>query len=212
MNLQEWIARWFTSNGNNGESNKKFVQFISFSMWQIWNLRCNVEFNSAQVQVTNLINQVHKDISDWNANSVRLLNSRNTPSNSRIVSPWSLTDFEFQKFNFDAYFIKENKHMGIGLINFNDAGICGGAQSIHGIANDEEHDEALAALAAIRWEKAEAVQKLHLEGDFLNVVSAINGSLGSVKWTNNNVIQDCGSLLDSFSSWKCTLCIKSPMK
>ncbi|XP_026383742.1 uncharacterized protein LOC113279256 [Papaver somniferum] len=114
--------------------------------------------------------------------------------------PWKLPDSGYQKLNFDAVFVKENNYMGIGLILFNDASQCGGAQSIHGIAQAE----ALATLAAIKWAKAEAVENLHLECDCLNIVKAINDSIGSVIWTNNNVIQDCRTLLGSFTSWRFT--------
>ncbi|RZC50485.1 hypothetical protein C5167_018906 [Papaver somniferum] len=172
---KEWITSWFQPTGNQRE-----------------------------VQVNNLVSQVNNDVNEWNANSMRILAGRNNTGQSRIVTPWSLPVNGFQKLNFDAAFLKDSRYMGIGLIAFNDAGIRRGAQSIHGIANDEEQAEALAALAAIKWAKAEAVQNLHLEGDCLNVVNAINGSLGSVKWTNNNVIQDCRKLLEGFTNWICT--------
>lgn len=203
MNMQEWITSWFQPTGNQREVQVNLITFVGFAIWQIWNLRCNVVFNNAQVQVNNLVSQVNNDVNEWNANSMRILAGRNNTGQSRIVTPWSLPVNGFQKLNFDAAFLKDSRYMGIGLIAFNDAGIRRGAQSIHGIANDEEQAEALAALAAIKWAKAEAVQNLHLDGDCLNVVNAINGSLGSVKWTNNNVIQDCRFLLGTFASWRC---------
>lgn len=175
MNMQEWITSWFQPTGNQREVQVNLITFVGFAIWQIWNLRCNVVLNNAQVQVNNLVSQVNNDVNEWNANSMRILAGRNNTGQSRIVTPWSLPVNGFQN-----------------------------SESIHGIANDEEQAEALAALAAIKWAKAEAVQNLHLEGDCLNVVNAINGSLGSVKWTNNNVIQDCRKLLEGFTNWKCT--------
>ncbi|XP_026395577.1 uncharacterized protein LOC113289986 [Papaver somniferum] len=204
MNMHEWITSWFQPTGNHSENQVNLITFVGFAIWQIWNLRCNVVFNNAHVQVNNLVSQVNKDVNEWNTNSMRVLAGRNHAGQGRTVTPWSLPENGFQKLNFDAAFMKENMYMGIGLIAFNDAGNCRRAQSIHGIANDEEQAEALAALEAIKWAKAEAVQNLHLEGDCLNVVNAINGSLEFVKWTTNNVIQDCRNLLGSFTNWKCT--------
>ncbi|XP_026435257.1 uncharacterized protein LOC113332987 isoform X2 [Papaver somniferum] len=75
-----------------------------------------------------------------------------------------------------------------------------GAWCILGVAENEEHAEAIASWEAIKWAKRNNSQKLHMEGDCLNVVLAINSNLGSVRWTNNPIIMDCKEMLGSFSS------------
>ncbi|RZC92714.1 hypothetical protein C5167_011795 [Papaver somniferum] len=60
---------------------------------------------------------------------------------------------------------------------------------IPAIAQDTEKVEALAT--SIKWAVEYRVLNLHLEGDCVNVVSVINGRMGSTKCATNNIIYDC---------------------
>ncbi|XP_026417342.1 uncharacterized protein LOC113312820 [Papaver somniferum] len=179
-NLQEWIESWFQSRNDSEVEQEKFLKFASFAIWHIWKLRCSVVFDNASVQISQLVAIMTKELNEWNLNSMKSRSGRIGPRQNRTMIPWQLPENEFHKINFDASFLKVNKHMGIGLMLFSDAGHCGGAQSISGIAQEEEHAEALAALEAIKRAKASVVDKLHLEGDCINVVNAINGRVGTV--------------------------------
>lgn len=70
-------------------------------------------------------------------------------------------------------------------------------------AIDEKHAEAVEVLEALTWAKGKNIENLVLEGDSLNVVNAINGVVGKINWTINSVVQDCTSILRTFSSWSC---------
>ncbi|XP_026410582.1 uncharacterized protein LOC113305796 [Papaver somniferum] len=64
--------------------------------------------------------------------------------------------------------------------------------------------EAHALLNAVLWAKGKGWTKVHLEGDSLNVINAVNGSHSAVKWTTQNLINDVVDILNSFSVWLCT--------
>ncbi|RZC59334.1 hypothetical protein C5167_006653 [Papaver somniferum] len=109
----------------------------------------------------------------------------------------------FIKINFGASFVKETKRMSAGLIVVDDACNWRAAGCVPGVAQDAEKAEALAALEGIKWTVEHQVLNLQLEGDCINVVNAINGWNGAVKWTTNSIILDCLELLKCFNKWEC---------
>ncbi|XP_026411086.1 uncharacterized protein LOC113306354 [Papaver somniferum] len=179
--LQGWIASWFHTSNVSKEEKEKYTQFVSFAIWHIWKLRCSVIFDNGSIQVSQLVAQVNKDIVEWNENSLKYNIARIAANQTKNIIPWKMPDIGFNKINFDAAYLKKNNYMGIGLILFSDAGKFVGAQSFSGIAQDEEQAEALAGLAAIKWARDSAVEKLHLEGDRQSVVIAINGDFSSIR-------------------------------
>lgn len=62
----------------------------------------------------------------------------------------------------------------------------------------------MGALEAVLWAKEKGIRRVHLEGDCVSVVNAIQGSKTSVKWTTNNVIQDILFILSGFDQWECS--------
>ncbi|XP_026429992.1 uncharacterized protein LOC113326484 [Papaver somniferum] len=66
-----------------------------------------------------------------------------------------------------------------------------------------EKAEAQDDLEGIKWAVSNQVINRQLEGDCVNVVNAINGKVGSVKWTTNSIIRDCQELLRNFNKWEC---------
>ncbi|XP_026411123.1 uncharacterized protein LOC113306393 [Papaver somniferum] len=77
-----------------------------------------------------------------------------------------------------------------------------GALSIPAVADDEEQAEAVAMLEAIKLAKRMQIENLQLQGDSLNVVNALLGKIGSIKWTNNCFIRDCLELFKCFNKWE----------
>lgn len=59
----------------------------------------------------------------------------------------------------------------------------------------------MALLEAIQIAKRAGLTKVHLEGDCVNVINALTGSLGSIRWKNNTIIRDCNELLKVFNNW-----------
>ncbi|XP_026419547.1 uncharacterized protein LOC113315488 [Papaver somniferum] len=172
--MQNWIANWFHSSNVSRDEHEKYVQFASFAIWQIWKLRCSVVFDNGTIQIASFVRQVNKDITEWTENSRKCRSTITFVNQTRDVLPWKMPENGFDKINFHAAFLKENNYMGLGLMLFFAAEQFGGDQSVAGIAQDEDKAEALATLAAIKWAKDSAVERLHLEGDCQNVVKAIN--------------------------------------
>ncbi|RZC89979.1 hypothetical protein C5167_029045 [Papaver somniferum] len=105
---------------------------------------------------------------DWNEHLSKQRTGHMNVTTSRETVSWTPPCFDFTKINFDAGFSKEDNTMGSGLIHINGAGTFLGACCIPRVADDEEQAEAKAALEAIKLEKSEDIQRLHLEGDCLN--------------------------------------------
>ncbi|KAI3878505.1 hypothetical protein MKX03_023955, partial [Papaver bracteatum] len=82
--------------------------------------------------------------------------------------------------------------------------ICNGVRCIPLKAVDAEQAESLGAMEAVLWAKERGLQRIHLEGDCVNVVRAIQGHSSSVKWTTNNIIRDILFLLSEFEHWECS--------
>ncbi|XP_026435258.1 uncharacterized protein LOC113332987 isoform X3 [Papaver somniferum] len=194
--LKDWISSWSTSI--NVQDDFKIV--AGYTLWNIWKARCSPVFENTRFQVEGIVRMVNKDISEWNEHLRKNTSGDLHACRVREPSRWNPLHCDFIKINFDAAFQKENKTMGSGLILIDDAGIFYGAWCILGVAENEEHAEAIASWEAIKWAKRNNSQKLHMEGDCLNVVLAINSNLGSVRWTNNPIIMDCKEMLGSFSS------------
>ncbi|XP_026434668.1 uncharacterized protein LOC113332335 [Papaver somniferum] len=140
-------------------------------------------------------------ISEIEAN---IITPRSISRSTSIPLKWlAPVDFEI-KINFDVSFITKRLPVGVGLIARNSAGTFIAAKGSSSTAVDEKQREAIAALEALKWAKERNFTELHLEGDIINVVDAINGITGRINWTTNSVIQECLVLLNSFSRWKCS--------
>ncbi|XP_026434352.1 uncharacterized protein LOC113331933 [Papaver somniferum] len=133
------------------------------------------------------------------------VDSVQAPSASTLSNlKWTVPSHNVVKVNFDVSFISKDLPMGMGLIARNSAGAFLGAKGTTDTTIDEEQGEAIAALEAIKWADRRNISDLHLEGDNKNVVDAINGRTGGIKWTTNNVILECLNLLRVFNNWKCS--------
>ncbi|XP_026396643.1 uncharacterized protein LOC113291310 [Papaver somniferum] len=100
--------------------------------------------------VTRFVNQIQKELNEWNEHLSKQAAHTTHQTVSRVEVGWTPPRTGFHKINFDAYFLKVNKSMGIGLIMVDDAGVVGGAWSKNGIADDEVQAEALAAYEVIK--------------------------------------------------------------
>ncbi|XP_026380111.1 uncharacterized protein LOC113274904 [Papaver somniferum] len=109
-----------------------------------------------------------------------------------------------EKINFDASFINSSLPSGIELTLRNSTGFCDGVRCIPLKTVDVEQADALGAIEAVLWAKERGFQRIHLEGDCVNVVRAIQGHPTSVKWTTNNIIRDILYLLSDFEYWECS--------
>ncbi|XP_026459211.1 uncharacterized protein LOC113359854 [Papaver somniferum] len=121
-----------------------------------------------------------------------------------VINFWQAPADQYLKLNFDASFISQDQPFGFGLILHNNAGTFCGATGGKGQEVDEEQVEDVTALEAMKWAKEKNIKFLELEGDCLNVINAINGNLGSIKWTTNGVVQECILILKNYPNWSCT--------
>ncbi|XP_026399837.1 uncharacterized protein LOC113295727 [Papaver somniferum] len=108
------------------------------------------------------------------------------------------------KVNFDASFINSSTCSGWALMARDFAGNCDGLRGGADSAIDPEQAEAKALLNAVLWAKQKGWTRVHLEGDCLNVINAVNGSHTAVKLTTQNLINDAIDILNSFPVWLCT--------
>ncbi|XP_026410490.1 uncharacterized protein LOC113305690 [Papaver somniferum] len=108
------------------------------------------------------------------------------------------------KINCDVAFDDLTKSVGIGLIGRSFTGSADGARCCRTKALDPEQAEAKALLEAALMARQKGYRYVHIEGDCLNVISALNDRSKAITWTTRNLITDYGNVLNSFDSWKCT--------
>ncbi|XP_026459630.1 uncharacterized protein LOC113360325 [Papaver somniferum] len=167
------------------------------------NMFTTQNFNDAQLQFKpdSFIYDFKNYISEIEEN---IITPQSISRSTSIPLKWlAAVDFAI-KINFDISFITKRLPVGVGLIARNSAGNFIEAKGSSSTAVDEEQGEAIAALEALKWSKERNFTELHLEGDNINVVDAINGITGRINWTTNSVIQECLVLLNPFSRWKCS--------
>ncbi|XP_026441440.1 uncharacterized protein LOC113340520 [Papaver somniferum] len=177
------------------------IRFISCILWNIWTLRCSIIFDNMQFRHVEFIHCVNCFIS----NIERNIGHVQAPSVSSLSNPkWKAPSQDAVKINFDVSFVSKDLPIGMGLIARNSSGEFLGTKGTTDITVYEEQGEATAAVEAIKWAAGRNIYVLHLEGDNKNVVDAIDGRTGGIKWTINNVILECLNLLSAFNNWKCS--------
>ncbi|XP_026395787.1 uncharacterized protein LOC113290395 [Papaver somniferum] len=161
---------------------------------RIWFAMDNITL--ASVGNLDLVSWLTNMFTTQNFNDVQLQSSgRSISTHLKWLAP---VDFAI-KINFDVSFINKILPVGVGLIARNSAGTFILAKGNSSTAVDEEQGEAIAALEALKWAKKRNITELHLEGDNINVVDAINEITGRINWTINSIIQECLVLLNYFS-------------
>ncbi|XP_026434041.1 uncharacterized protein LOC113331533 [Papaver somniferum] len=165
-------------------------------------VRCAKYFDNVQPNVDNIANSIMMQMNDW-------INARLVQPNANYVITqsqhyWTPPLNNCIKINFDASFVNNNTFSGWALISRNFSGDCDGLRGGAAHAIDPEQAEVQALLEAVLWAKQKGLTKLQLEGDCLNVINAVNGSLTAVKWTTHNLIKAALGILSSFSFWSCT--------
>lgn len=123
-------------------------------------------------------------------NSYLIVSTKNTRNVTDVTHTWYPTSLHVEKINFDASFINENVMSGIRLILRNNAGECSGVRGIPKDEVDSEQTEVLGALEAVLWENERGIRNIQLEGDYMNVVKAIQAHTTTVKWTTSSIIRD----------------------
>ncbi|XP_026396202.1 uncharacterized protein LOC113290823 [Papaver somniferum] len=203
VNIFEWIASWFITGGSSADFNKELVKFASFTLWHIWKFRCSVVFDTAPLNISNVVSLTNQSVHECLSSNNHLTLSNHTNARVGMHIAWIRPPESFTKVNFDASFSKDSKLMGTGLIVVDDAGNWKAAGCIPRVAQGAEKAEAQAALEGIKWTVQNQVAHLQLEGDCANVVNAINSKQGSMKWTTNSIIYDCRNFFNNFNKWEC---------
>ncbi|XP_026434339.1 uncharacterized protein LOC113331914 [Papaver somniferum] len=180
----------------------QWYETAAFCMWSIWKARCAKSFDNVQPNANNIPSTTMVHMNDWRSAQLA------QPSAVHVLTQpqhyWTPPDNDCMKLNFDVSFVDNNAFSSWALISRNSAGDCDGLRGGAAHAIDPEQAEAQALLEAVLWAKQKGLTKLQLEGDCLNVISVVNGSLTAVKWTTHNLIKDALDILSSFSFWSCT--------
>ncbi|XP_026434309.1 uncharacterized protein LOC113331881 [Papaver somniferum] len=203
--LVDCICSWFSNGPNNNRMpNTYMLVSIGHTFWHFWKFRCVVVFDNAQLQVHQLVQNIKKSILEWNENLIKQTSRQRQTVSGRSVVQWQTPLNSFIKINFDAYFCKEIKYMETGLIMLNDAGDFKRAWRVPAVAENPEQVEALAVFEAIQLARRKGILNLHVKGDCRDVVDALNGKDGVVKWQNNSIIRDCVECFKYFNNWVVT--------
>ncbi|XP_026399356.1 uncharacterized protein LOC113295223 [Papaver somniferum] len=198
-NLYDWFSSLFNANNFWTQAMQVKIRYIGCVLWWIWKYRCVAAFDNKQLNPSEFIATVKEYINDCEAAI------RSIPVNSSVSRNiyWKFPAKDYLKLNFDASFITDKQPMGYGLILRSDTCSFNGAKGGKTFAVDEEQAEVVTSLEALKWAKAKNIQFLEIEGDCSNVVNAINGDLGSIKWTTNSVVHECISIMKNFEFWFC---------
>ncbi|OVA03939.1 Reverse transcriptase zinc-binding domain [Macleaya cordata] len=205
LSLQEWILSWLQNNEINVNiDNLDWPHVAALVAWSIWKGRCfNVFQNkplntkSTSKGILYLLESV-KTLNDCGQKLGINTNSSHIPSTN---SKWTPPLGDFIKISCDASFDPSNLSCGIGLVARNNAGTFRGARVVACNAVDAENGESLTMWEAVKWAKEMHLQKIILESDSKQVISALKGDQTQVHWQNNTILKDCEYLLSNFTLW-----------
>ncbi|XP_026451883.1 uncharacterized protein LOC113352254 [Papaver somniferum] len=175
---------------------------VSFILWTIWKARCAKTSDNKSFSSYEASNNIIQQINDWTRVSDN--QSVNITVSNGISKIWHPPTDDVYKINFDASHINKKILSGWGLICRDFAGISYGLRGGASLAVDPEQAEAQSLLKAVQWVQMNGWRKIHLEGDYSNAISAINGKTTTIKWTTQNLVQDTLNILGSFEFWVCT--------
>ncbi|XP_026433023.1 uncharacterized protein LOC113330418 isoform X2 [Papaver somniferum] len=84
-------------------------------------------------------------------------------------------------------------------VQLNDPGNYLGCKTISGITRNAEEAESLAILEAVLWAREKGKAKVCLISDAKLVLDYLNNNNNQICWFNNSILDDCKSVISSFS-------------
>ncbi|OUZ99522.1 hypothetical protein BVC80_531g21 [Macleaya cordata] len=196
--MQQWIESWFHPPVGWDTSYGEWSVLCATSTWMIWKARCKRVFEAVDPNALNIIFAALNYIQLYSTDKPTV--APNTQLN--IVRTWSPPPVGFFKINFDASYIINNDHIGIGLVLRDYMGVCRGCKMIPSSSLSAEEAEGMAALEAVKWAEALQLQQVYFEGDAKTIINYLSASTiaRQIGWCTKGHLDDIQALTLSFTS------------
>ncbi|OVA19987.1 hypothetical protein BVC80_1669g13 [Macleaya cordata] len=201
LSVFENLSTWFSNPPDWQDGHIEWVVICAVKTWFIWKERCNRVFQNKHQTSVILAGNILRFLSSLTLGSYSDASPTNTSPTTGAQRDFSRTwrppMINFLKINYDASFVSNDSHAGIGLILSDSTGLCKGARTERCFALNSEEAEGYAALAATRWAQELSLINCDIEGDSKSISEYLIGKKSNLSWRTTSILDDARKIMDS---------------